>query len=276
MATPGYFRAMRVPVRAGRVFTPADSASAPRVAIVGESTAKRLWPGQDPIGRRVAMSSFRAGEAGRVWRTVVGVVADVRYRGIDEASLDIYDPAAQTPLAATTLVVRTRADPVAMVAAIQADARALDPQALVSEVTTMESVVGRALAPWRFTVWVFGLFAALALLLALVGLFSLVSLEVAERQREFAIRAALGARGLEVAGAVPRRVVARSAAGVAAGVALALGASRLLGELLVGVRHPDPATYAGIATLVTVVVLLAAWVPIRRALTGDPAALLRQ
>ena len=276
VATPDYFRAMRVPLRAGRVFTDSDSATAPRVVIVGESTARRLWPGQDPIGRRVAMSSFTTGERGRVWRTVVGVVADVRYRGIDELSLDIYDPAAQSPMAATTLVVRTSADPLGLVAAIQSDARALDSQALVSEVATMESVVGRAMAPWRFTMWVFGLFAALALLLALVGLFSLVSLEVAHRQREFAIRAALGARGLEVAGAVARRVVIRSAVGIVAGLTLALGGSRLLGGLLVGVRPVDPVTYAAITVGVTVVVLVATWLPIRRAQASDPATLLRQ
>ena len=185
----------------------------PRVAIVSESTAARLWPGQDPIGRRFLTSTFVPGAGTKAWRTVVGVVSDVRYRGLAEVQLDMYDPAAQTPLAATDLVIRTASDPTALAGVIQAEARAARPDVILSGITSMEAVVGRAMAPWRFASWVLALFAALALLLAIVGLVSVISLDVAHRRREFAIRLALGARSGEVMARVLRRHAGSRGAG---------------------------------------------------------------
>ena len=167
-----------------------------------------------------------AAPAKRAWRQVVGVVADVRYRGVDDVRLDVYDPASQSPLDAGDLVVRTSGDPLRSVAAVQAAARALDPRVLISGVTTMEAIVARALAPWRFSVWVFGLFAALAVALATGGLFSIVSLDVGRRRRELAVRVALGAQRGDILRSVLVPAMQRLLAGVAFGVLVAAAASR--------------------------------------------------
>jgi putative ABC transport system permease protein len=276
IATRDYFRAMRIPLKRGRVFTDADSATAPRVAIVSESTANRLWPGQDPIGRRFLTSTFEPGTGRKAWRTVVGVVSDVRYRGIGEVQLDMYDPAAQTPLAATDLMIRTSADPLALAGAIEAEARAMRPDVIVTGLTTMEAVVARAMAPWRFASWVLALFAVLALLLAIVGLVSLISLDVAHRQREFAIRLALGARPGEVSSRVLRGMLGRVGLGAAAGLVLAATFSRTLEALLFGVPPLHWPTYATVLLLVMTASAVAAWAPVRWAASTDPLAVLRR
>ena len=276
VATLEYFRAMRIPLRRGRVFTAEDAAAAPRVAIVSESTAARLWPGQDPIGRRFLTSTFVTGAGTKAWRTVVGVVSDVRYRGLAEVQLDMYDPAAQTPLAATDLVIRTASNPIALAGVIEAEARATSPDIILSGVTSMDAVVGRAMAPWRFASWVLSLFAALALLLAIVGLVSVISLDVAHRRREFAIRLALGARSGEVMARVLRRMLARVALGALAGLAGGAALSQTLGALLFGVPPLHWPTYGIVLVVVFAAALLAAWLPIRWAARIDPIAILRR
>lgn len=276
VATPDYFEAMRIPLKRGRVFTAEDSAVAPRVAVVSESTAARLWPGRDPIGQRFLTSTFVAGAGTKAWRTVVGVVSDVRYRGLGEVQLDMYDPAAQTPLAATDLVIRTASDPIALAGVIQAEARAARPDIIVTGITSMDAVVGRAMAPWRFASWVLGLFAVLALLLAVVGLVSVISLDVAHRRLEFAIRLALGARSGEVMGRVLRAMLARVALGAVFGLAAAAVLSRTLGALLFGVPPLHWPTYAAVLLVVFAAALAAAWAPVRLAARIDPIAILRR
>ena len=276
IATPGYFEALKIPLRAGRLFTDRDTAGTPRVALVSESTARRLWPGQDPIGRRLSMAAFTPGSPGRAWRTVVGVVSDVRYRGLEEVQFDVYDPALQVGRPADNIVVRATTDPLTLAAPVRAAARELDPTSIVDAVTTMDAVVGRASAPWRLTMWMFVLFATLAFGLAALGLFSLVALDVAHRGREFAIRMALG----ESRGGILRGVLARAGWRVLAGVALGLGtaavASRAIRGLLFGIAPDDPATYAAVLAVVLIVVATAAYVPARRAARADPQVLLRQ
>ena len=276
VATPGYFETMKVPLRAGRFFTEDDTPDRPRVAIVSESTARRLWPGQDPIGKRVNLATFTPGQRGRAWRTVVGVVSDVRYHDIGETQLDIYDPALQVGLAATNVVVRASADPRGLAGMVRAIARELDSASIVDEITTMDAVVRRAEAPWRLATWMFVLFASLAFALAALGLFSLVALEVAYRRREIAIRLALGSPRAAILRAVLVRAAWRVAAGVGFGLFVALAASRGLRSLLFEVAPVDGATYALVLALVLVVVTVAAYVPARRALENDPHAVLRQ
>ena len=276
VATPDYFRAMSIPLKRGRVFADADSATGPRVAIVSESTAGRLWPGQDPIGRRFLTSTFVRGAGTKAWRTVVGVVSDVRYRGVSEVQLDMYDPAAQTPLAATDLVIRTASDPTALAGVIQAEARAAGPDVVVTGITSMDAVVGRAMAPWRFASWVLALFAGLALLLAIVGLVSVISLDVAHRQREFAIRLALGARSGEVMARVLRGTLARVTLGSLLGLAVAGLLGRALDALLFGVPPVHWPTYAIVLVVVLFSALIAAWAPVRWASRIDPIAVLRR
>jgi predicted permease len=276
VATPGYFEAMKIELRAGRLFSDRDTADMPRVALVSEATARRLWPGQDPIGKRLSMSSFVPGRRGREWRTVVGVVSDVRYRGLEKVQFDVYDPALQVGLPADNIVVRASGDPLVLAAPVRAVARELDRTAIIDGVTTMEAVVARAEAPWRLTMWMFVLFATLAFGLAALGLFSLVALDVAHRGREFAIRMALG----EPRAGIVRGVLVRAGWRVAIGLALGLGtaivASRALRGLLFGIVPGDGVTYSAVLAVVGVVVAAAAYVPARRAARTDPHVLLRQ
>jgi predicted permease len=275
VATPGYFEAMRIPLVRGRGFTAADTAQSPRVTIVSESTAARLWPGRDPIGQRLRTSTFERGTGRQVWREVVGVVRDVRYRGLQEVQLDMYDPATQTPLAASDLIVRT-ATPLALLPAIEREVRALDPRAIVGRVATLDAIVAQAQAPWRFSAWVFSLFSVLAFGLCAVGLTSLVALDVAHRRQEFAIRSALGAATGAITGGVVKVAMIRVAVGVALGLVAAIGATRAIRGLLIDVAPTDVVTYAGVVALVTLVTVVASYLPARRAATTDPIALLRR
>ena len=276
VATVGYFEAMRIPVVRGRAFGVEDSATSPRVTIVSESTAARLWPGQDPIGKRLRTSTFERGTGRTAWREVVGVVSDVRYRGLGEVQHDMYDPAGQTPMPATDLVVRTRAAPLSLLPALEREARALDPRVIVSRVATLDAIVARARAPWRFSAWMFSLFAALAFVLSTVGLAGLVSLDVANRRHEFAIRSALGAAGRALVSGVVGVALGRAAAGVALGLTLSVAATRGLQALLFGVTSSDWRTYGAVVTVVGVVTLVATWLPARRAAGANPLALLRR
>ena len=275
IATPGYFIAMRIPLIRGRWFTDRDRDGQTRVAIVGESAARRLWPGRDPIGQRLLMPSFEPGDRTPVWRTVVGVVSDVRYRGIADVRLDVYDAALQARQDATDLVIRTSGDPVRLASVVQEVVRRMDPQAVIDRVSTMTGIVDKETAPWRFTGWVLALFGALAFVLAGLGLFGLVSLDVGERRREFAIRVALGAQRADVI----RTALAVAAWRVMAGVALGLGAAaagaRAIRAILFGVTPLDAASYSVGVLLVLVVVAVAAFIPARRAARIEPLTLLR-
>ena len=276
IATPGYFETLRIPLRAGRLFTDQDTADRQRVAIVGESTAKRLWPGQDPIGRRLTMFSFSDTGPRMVERAVVGVVADVRYHALGEVQFDIYDPAMQIDRPIGNLLIRTRGDASQTANMVRGVARSLDASAIVDDVTTMDAVVGRAQAPWRMATWMFVLFGGLAFGLSALGLFSLVALDVAYRRREFAIRLALGSPAASIVKGVLARAAWRVAAGLAIGFAVALAASRALRSVLFGIAPDDAATYAAVLAIVLLAVTIAAWLPARRALLNDPHAVLRE
>lgn len=278
VVTPGYFDTMRIAVLAGRVFTTDDRDGSERVAVVGASAARRLWPGRSAVGQRLLTSSFdrRDGAPKTAWRRVVGVVADVRYRGLGEVSLDLYDPHTQVTQAATDLVVRTDGPPLAAAAIVNEQVRRLAPGAIVDGVTTFDTLVSRAWAPWRFGAWVFSLFAAVATALTAIGLFSAVALDVAERRREFAVRVALGASAAAVARGVARAVGTIAAAGLLVGLATATLATAAVQGLLFGVPRADPATYAGVALGLALVVTVATWVPMRRAMRVAPAELLRE
>jgi putative ABC transport system permease protein len=275
VATPGYFRAMRIQIRNGRPFNGQDTPGSTRVALVGETAARRLWPGQDPVGKRMSLPTFRPDGPPRAWRTVVGVVSDVRYRGIDDVRLDVYDAALQSSTAASDIVVRASGDTRRAAAAVQAEARRLDPRVVIDRLTTMDAIVSRAVAPWRFGVWMFTVFAALALALATVGLFSLVSLDVAQRHREFAVRLALGARRRDIVRPVLFLAGERALAGIALGLLLSMAVARVIGSMLFGVHGLDATTYAAVVALLVAVVAVAAYLPARRAASVDPMTLLR-
>ena len=282
-ATPDYFKVMRIPLVRGRMFTDADRAEAPRVALISESTAAAFFPGQDPIGKRLKAASFNTNDRnpGGAWRTVIGVVGNVRYRGLHEVQLDMYDPPAQTTVGTTTsLVVRVKpgreSQALGVASAIQTLARQGDPRALVSGISMLDAIVDKEIAPWRFSAWVLALFAGLAFALAMLGLFSLVSLDVAHRRREFAIRMAVGATAPQIVAGVYRSAGRRALAGVTTGTIVALAASRSISALLFEIRPIDAGTYISVIAVVVAVTAIAAYLPARRAAYADPLSLLRR
>jgi predicted permease len=282
-ATADYFRAMGIPLIRGRLFNDNDRASSPRVALISESTAATFFPGQDPVGKRIKAASFNANQRNNqgIWRTIVGVVGNVRYKGLHEIPLDMYDPPSQSTVGTiTSLVVRLKpahaGDGLAVASAIQTQARQRDPRVLVSGIRMAEDVVDKELAPWRFSAWVFALFAVQAFALAMFGLFSVISLDVANRRREFAIRMALGASGRHIIRGVLRAAGLRAAIGLGAGLSVAAFASRSLETLLFSVQIGDTITYLSVVAAVVAVAAVASYLPARRAAGIDPSSLLRR
>ncbi len=283
-ATPGYFRAMKVPLKQGRLFSANDHDKSPRVALVSESTARRLWPGENPIGKRLVLPSMdppseRPGETGTaapIWRTVVGVVGDVRYRGLDEVRFDVYEPASQSRSQVGHVVVRSAKNPVAIASAIQAEARRMDPRVLVSGVMTLDAVVSRSLAAWRLSSWMLSAFAVMALVLAGFGLFGVAALDSAQRAREFALRMALGAQSRDIGRRVLMSVGRHAMPGLLVGIVVAAAGSREMSSLLFQTDPLDPATYLLVVLVLVVSIAMAGVLPAYRASRTDPATLLKR
>jgi putative ABC transport system permease protein len=273
--TPGYFDAMRLALRQGRTFTARDTADAPGVAIVSDSTAKRLWPGKDPIGQRLSVAAG-ATEAGEFpMQTVVGVVGDVRYRGIDDGRLDLYMPASQTRHRVKHLMVRTSGDTREMVKAVQTAVGAVTKRTLVQYVDTMERIAVEAVAPWRFSMVLFVTLAGLGFILATTGLAALVAFAVEQRLRELAVRLAIGATPATLL----RVVVWQGSRFAFVGLMIGLGASLVLvdrlGPLLFQVPARDGLTFVGSALLLGSTVVLASALAARRVVGIAPSDAMR-
>ena len=282
--TPDYLRIMKIPVLRGRAFTESDTgADAQAAVIVSKATAERFWPGQDAVGEHIKPNWEKE------WRTVVGVVGDVREFDIkrDSASwIDgvIYTPygphairgsGAAAPPSDMTLVIGTSGDQVQIAGELKDVVAGLNNEVPVSQVSTMKSWVSEAMAEPRSISALFGVFAALALLLGSVGIYGVVSYSVAQRTREIGIRMALGARRQEVLMLVVGQGVKLALAGVAIGIAGGLMLTRLMSGLLYGVHATDPVTYGAVAVLLILVALAACFIPARRAMRVDPIVALR-
>ena len=275
--TPGYFPAMRIALKAGRLFDDTDRDDSPRVVIVSESFARRVWPGQPAIGKRLLTFGAGRDASGNIrWQTVIGVVADVRYRELERPRLDIYLPHRQSPIGVRDIVIRTTADPRMLIDVVKHELAALHPRIEPVDVTTMDAVMSKAVAPWRFTMLVFGAFAAVALALTAVGLFGVIAATVSERTREIGLRAALGAQPRDLLGLIMRRALILTICGIALGSLAAYTLSRLIANLLFGVAPTDAPLYALAATVVLTVSALATYLPARRAMSIDPTIALRQ
>ncbi|HSK77681.1 MAG TPA: ABC transporter permease [Thermoanaerobaculia bacterium] len=272
--SPGYFRTMGIPLVAGRDFTWSDGAEAPKVAIVNRSMARRFWPGQDPLGKRL-----RFGRPGREgpWMTVVGIAGDVRYRELQSVKPDIYVPFLQDPHWAMDLVVRTASDPLSAASAVTAAVQEVDRDQPVSGITTMERALSDTVARPRLRSFILGAFAALALLLAAVGLYGIIAQSVAQRRQEIGIRIALGAGRPEVLRLVLRQGLGLTLAGLAAGLVLAaaVGATGWLATLLYGVEPMDFVTFAAVPLVLLAVAVAASLLPALRATRVDPLTVLR-
>jgi putative ABC transport system permease protein len=279
VVTPGYFHAMGIRLVRGRLFTARDTLTSPGVVVVSESAARRLWPGRDAIGQRLRDPTYRVGtnpsRSAPGWQTVIGVVADVRYRGLTDLRLDLYLPASQSWVKVQQLMVRARGNPADVVTSVRAIAREIDSAAAVSEITLMPDVVAAESAPWRFLMRIFTGFAALAAVLAAVGLGAVITLAVAERRRELAIRAALGAGRRQLRGVVLRESGLLTGVGICVGLLGAIALGRAVAHLLVGVVPYDPLALSTAAALCAAAAALASWMPARRAADADPIEALR-
>jgi putative ABC transport system permease protein len=265
----GYFRTMRIPIVGGREFEEADRAQSTPLAIVNETMARRYWPGQSALGKRL-----RGG--GGPWATIIGVARDVKNIDATEPARPwMYYPLAQSYNSEMTLVVRTAGDPLLAFADVRGAIRALDATLPLSDVMTLETHCDVPLFLDRIVVTFLNAFGLLALGLAAIGLYGVMAYSVAARTREIAIRMALGAQTTDVLKLVIRQGMTLTAIGVVIGSISALGLTQLIRELLFGVSTADPLTFISIALLLIVVALLAAYMPARRAAKVDPMVALR-
>jgi putative ABC transport system permease protein len=268
----GYFAAMGIPLLSGRTFVDRDVETAPPVAIVSVSMAKRYWPGADPIGKRLRFDDNPADP----WFTVVGLVGDTRQLGLAEpAPALLYLPYEQFALPFTSLAVRSSLPQGTIASLLKSQMTAIDPDLPFSDIGSLQSEVDSNVADPRFRAIVIGIFALLALALAAVGVYGLISYTVAQRTREIGIRVALGAAPRQVLVPVMREGIVLALAGIGIGLVGAFAATKALSAFLFGVGASDPLTFGGVALLLLVVALAASYIPSRRALRVDPVVALR-
>jgi predicted permease len=272
-ATPGFFEAAGTPVLKGRAIDASDRRGGEPVAVISRVLADRIFPGQDPVGRRLRLVNP---EQGNEWRTIVGVVGDVQYR--DPAvplQPTIYTPFAQTPFMWLYAVVRTAGDPQSVMRAIPTAVSSADPALTAANVRPMAEIVASAVAEPRLNMQLVAGFAALALVLAAVGIYGVIAYSVAQRTQEIGIRMALGAAASDVLRLVLREGLVLAATGVAVGLVGSMFLTRLMRSLLFGVSEKDPIAFASGALLLVVVALLASYIPAARALRVNPITALR-
>jgi predicted permease len=268
VVTPGYLDAMGMRLRAGRDVSWSDGPTTQPVAILNEAAAKKLWPGQDPLGR---MAVIGGGDA-----TVIGVVSDVRETSVEDSSgLDAYLPVTQAGPVGAELVIRTSLPPDVLASSVIKTLRELNPGQPSSEFRPLRQIVDHAVSPRRFFVVLVSAFAALGLILASLGIYGVISYSVARQTQEIGIRMALGATAGKVQRAVIGNTLRLAAAGVLLGTVAALVVSKLIASLLFDTAPTDPATFAGMILLLCAVALIAGYIPARRASRIDPMIALR-
>lgn len=273
VASPEYFATMRIPLRAGRLFTWDEANSGQDVIVINEAAARRYWPGEDPVGQRV---KFSLANADTPWLQVIGVVGDVRHFNLELVPRpEIYRPYLVNPMTAPNLALRVTRQPEAVVPLLRAALRELDPGLAPSGFATMAELVQRSHAQRRFLLLMLGAFGGLTLLLATLGLYGVVSQYVIDRRFEFATRAALGASPRDLIRHVLGRWTAIAVPGLIAGTLGALAAGRLIAGLLYGTSAYDPAALFGAIALIAAIALLACLLPAQRAAKADPMTALR-
>ncbi|MGH9344633.1 MAG: ABC transporter permease, partial [Terriglobia bacterium] len=266
--SPGYVYPLGIPVLKGRTFTDRDDAQAPKVAVVNEAFAHQLWPAEDPIGKQLPL--FR----GKM--TVVGVVGNTRHEGLSQKTeAAFYAPYLQSPDDSMQLAVRTAVDPDSIVSAVRAQVRDVDPGQPLYHVATLEQTLSESLAPRRFNMLLLGIFAAIALTLATIGIYGVMAFSVTQRTHEIGIRMALGAQKNDVFKMVVGRGIKLALIGVAIGICGALALTRFLSSLLYSVTPTDPITFIVVSVILIGVALLGCYVPARRAANVDPMVALR-
>jgi putative ABC transport system permease protein len=275
--TPGYFQTLGTKLLSGRDFLDSDQADVTNVAIVSASAAKQYWPGRDAVGRPILVATQRAPGSREKprWLTVVGVVEDIRYRGIMDQRLDIYLPAAQSTIRVRHLLIRASGSVQALLSDVPSIARSIDPGVIVGDVSLMTDIVSRETAPWRFAMKVLSLFGIVAAVLSVAGLVGLVSLAVTLRRRELGIRSALGASPKRLRQDVLMETFGIAAISTGVGIAVFLAVGHFLERSLVGTSPRDWVSISGAAMLTLLSGLLASLVPARRAAAANPVEVLR-
>jgi putative ABC transport system permease protein len=269
--TPDYFKAMGIPLLRGRLFTEQDGKNAPRVAVINETMARTYFSDEDPIGKGINLSQGQEG-----FREIIGIVGDVKQYGLAQpTTLQTYEPYLQMPFSSVTLVVRTESHPAALSGPIRTQVLALDKEQPVSRIRTLDQIISGSVQQQRFTMLLLGIFAAVALILAAVGLYGVMSYAVTQRTHEIGIRMALGANTGNVLRLVVGHGMLLALIGVAIGLGGAFAFTRVMSKLLFAVSTTDPLTFAGISVLLTGVALVACLVPARRATKVDPMVALR-
>lgn len=268
--TPNYTHAMAIPVVRGRAFTAQDTAHAPLAVLVSEAMAKKFWPNEEAVGKRVRFYNSDP-TSQRPWRTIVGVVGDVKQYGLDASGgIALYVPQLQQPQSTLTLVVRTRTEPAAMIETVRREILAIDSEQAVFNVATMEEVLANSIALRRISMFLLAGFAALALLLAAIGIYGVLAQAVVQRTHEIGIRMALGAQARDVLRLIVSQGMALTIAGIAIGLLGSFALTRLLASLLFGVGATDPGTFLWIPVLLATVSFFACYLPARRAARLDP------
>lgn len=270
MVSPDYLRAMSTPLLHGRTLIAQDGENAPLVVVVSESMGRKLWPGADPIGKRVRFYNSNQAEP-LPWRSVIGVVRDVKQYGLDTAgTMAMYETLAQFPTSTATLVVRTETEPASMVAAVRREILALDSDQAVFNIAIMEQLLSDSISLRRFSMFLLGAFAGLALVLAAVGIYGVLAQSVSQRTHEIGIRMALGAQTRDVLKLIVGQGMSLTVIGIVVGLIGALALTRLLTSLLFAVGATDPTTFLWIPLLLASVSFFACYIPARRAALLDP------
>jgi putative ABC transport system permease protein len=273
-ASNDYFRAMGIPLKKGRVFNDEDRVDTPPVVVINETMARRFWPGQEAVGKRIRWGGWNWPG----WLTIVGVVADVKLSSLEaEAPPTVYMPIFQIPRIRrdALFIARTVGDPASLGAALRREIGAVDAELPVYDIRTMNQVIAGSVAQRRFTMWLLTIFAVSALLLAALGLYGILSNAVTQRRQEIGIRMALGARRGDVLRMIIGQGLKLALVGMGIGLICSFALTRLMKRLLFEVTATDPLTFAVIALLLTAVALVACWIPARRATKVDPMIALR-
>ena len=269
LATPAYFRTMNIPFIEGRDFDERDVLKAPETVIINQDMARRYWPDEDPIGKRLAVGDGP-------WRTVVGVIGDVKQAGLDiETRPEMFWPYYQLTVGFATFVVRTSGDPDAMTSAVRGAMQEIDSGLPLYDIKPVHDVISESVAPRRLNMVLLGVFAGLALALAAVGLYGVISYSVSQRTREIGIRMALGASHKSVLRLVVGQGMMLSLIGVAIGLIASFFLTKFMATLLFGVSATDPLTFLAISVALIGVSIVASFIPARRAMKVDPMAALR-
>jgi putative ABC transport system permease protein len=273
LSCPGYFFALGIRLVRGRDFNASDTVDAPGVVIINEQMARRYFEGQDPIGQRLKLGRP---ESSTPWMTIVGIAADVRHFGLDQpVGREIFRPYSQAVWPAMTITVKTSTPPLAAASMVKSALARIDPEQPVSRIRTMDDIVSESIGGRSFPMLLLTLFAAVALVLAAIGVYGVVSYLVSQRTREIGIRVALGARKREVVRLVVGRALAPVVAGLALGAMGGVLSARILATLLYGVSPSDPSVIAGIVAALGTTAMVASWIPARRAASVDPLVALR-